>query len=112
MDNKIRLSQEYISTFIRGIGKFLPENSTAELRLYGSRTKSELKGGDIDLLVLTETPAIASELKANKAEILGTIFKEIEEQKIDLYFVDSETLKEDPFAQKILEESVLLHRWK
>lgn len=107
----MRLSNEYISVFSNAITKFLPVNAKAELRLFGSRTDDLLKGGDIDLLLITDTAETASYLKQHKPQIFGSIFSAIDEQKIDLLIVDSETVKTEPFAKKAFEGSILLKKW-
>lgn len=107
----MRLSNDYISVFNNAITKFLPISAKAELRLYGSRTDDLLKGGDIDLLLITNTAETANYLKRHKPQIFGNIFLTIDEQKIDLLIVDATTAKTEPFAKKAYENSILLKRW-
>ena len=55
----------------------LDEN--AEIFIFGSRTDQTLKGGDIDILVLSQSLTFGDKLK-----IKQMIFEKMEEQKIDL----------------------------
>ena len=55
----------------------LDEN--AEIYIFGSRTDQTLKGGDIDILVLSQSLSFGDKLK-----IKQMIFEKMEEQKIDL----------------------------
>lgn len=73
---------------------------SAQVFLFGSRTHPEKKGGDIDLLVLSKTLNII-----DKATILNDIFKELEEQKIDV-IISKDT--EDPFVKMIIKEAIPL----
>ncbi len=54
-------------------------DSSASVYLFGSRVYDEAKGGDIDILIISEKIGFAEKIK-----IKTGIFKEIEEQKIDL----------------------------
>lgn len=54
-------------------------DSSASIFLFGSRVYDEAKGGDIDILIISEKIGFAEKIK-----IKTGIFKEIEEQKIDL----------------------------
>ncbi len=107
----MRLSQKYVEALIDSLSFFIEVGCAAELRLYGSRTDDTLKGGDIDLLIVTEVGELARHLRQNKPEILGKIFSKIDEQKIDLLIVDRAELVKKTFAKKALAESVLIHRW-
>lgn len=72
---------------------------------------NDLKGGDIDLLLVTHSESARSQLAQNKAAILGKIFMEIDEEKIDLTVCNIENDNLDPFIKKIIGESVILHKW-
>jgi predicted nucleotidyltransferase len=63
----------------------------AEIFLFGSRTDLNKRGGDIDLLVLSQRLT-----SMDKAPILVKIFETIEEQKIDLLIAKDLS---DPFVQ-------------
>ena len=51
----------------------------AKIYLFGSRVSDSSKGGDIDILVISEKIGFAE-----KTKIRVSIFNEIEEQKLDL----------------------------
>lgn len=67
-----------------------------QLFLYGSRTQENLKGGDIDLLLITQTENL-SKLRSEKYKLLANIESLIGEQKIDLTLATPETVLQDPF---------------
>ncbi len=54
----MRLSLDQIDHIISSIMPFLNPHH-AELRLYGSRANDKAKGGDIDLVLLTDQPDTA-----------------------------------------------------
>ena len=86
-------------------------NEAVELRLFGSRTNDFLKGGDIDLLIVTKSIQSQNSIAFNKARILAKIYMQIEEQKIDITVVNRDALFKDRFAQSIMPSSLLLHTW-
>lgn len=106
----MRLSKEYVDIFIQSISGFLTNNEKVELRLYGSRVSDQLKGGDIDLLLITDSSTLANHLRQNKVHILSKVFMKIEEQKIDLTITDKSNLQ-DPFIKKAYSSSILLYQW-
>lgn len=72
----MRLSEIEISAIKKNVLLF---DAAAEIYLFGSRTNNEAKGGDIDLLVISDKIGFNEKLK-----IKSGLFKEIEEQKIDI----------------------------
>lgn len=84
----------------------------AELRLFGSRTKDNLKGGDIDLLLIVPDKTSYQEVALKKVSILIEIQNRIGEQKIDLTLATKDDLKSDPFVKLIFPSSLVLHSWK
>jgi predicted nucleotidyltransferase len=107
----MRLSTEYLHVFINAFADFLPIDGNAELRLFGSRVHNDLKGGDIDLLLITETKTLATQLKQKKPALFARIFSSIDEQKIDLLIIDTASLNDDPFAKQAFKQSILLKKW-
>lgn len=83
--------------------------SQCELCLYGSRTKDELKGGDIDLLLCVPQPILKS-AKALKIEVSLVMKKRLGEQKIDLLIIADKN-SNDPFHQIAVEQSLILKKW-
>ena len=78
---------------------FLPD---ARVFLYCSRTDDTKRGGDIDLLVLTNGIADLS----LKIKILGAMYKRIGEQKIDLLLENEGQLGD--FAKLMLHQAQIL----
>ena len=72
----MRLSEKEISAIKNNILNF---DQDAKIHLFGSRTNDKAKGGDIDVLVISDKIGFNEKLK-----IRTGIFKEIEEQKLDL----------------------------
>lgn len=107
----MRLSQNQINAFIKSITKFLNTNEKIELRLFGSRIDDTSKGGDIDLLIITENKGTSANLRQLKYSILANIFTQIEEEKIDLTIVCREDISSDSFIESIYPSSVLIHKW-
>jgi predicted nucleotidyltransferase len=72
----------------------------AKMYLFGSRTKDNVKGGDIDIALHSNKLSIR-----DKVEIKYQFFKEFGEQKIDIILIDN---PEQPFWNVIKNESILL----
>ena len=86
-------------------------NHHAELRLYGSRVHDDLRGGDIDLLLITDSAFMAKQLINNKHYILSAIKHQIGDQNIDLLITDQTAMKDDLFLHRILPSSISLKKW-
>ena len=72
----MRLTEKEISAIKNNILRF---DATAKIYLFGSRVNKNEKGGDIDILVISDKIGFNEKIK-----IRTGIFKEIEEQKLDL----------------------------
>ena len=72
----------------------------AEIYLFGSRTNDQAKGGDIDILVLSQSLTFKDQIK-----IKARIFNSLEEQAIHLVIARDMT---DPFVRVALNEGVPL----
>jgi hypothetical protein len=107
----MRLTPEEINGIVTALSIFMASYNS-ELRLYGSRTKDELKGGDIDLLLITEQREAATNLLMQKHKILAAIKQLIGEQRIDFKIIAKAAIHDDPFVSIILPQSILLHSWK
>lgn len=105
----MRLSEEQIDGIIETFNLFFREG--VELRLYGSRAKDNLRGGDIDLLLRIEDPKITTEFREKKHPMLVALKKKLGDQKIDLLIISKKDSEQDPFVQMILPDSVLIKRW-
>lgn len=87
MSQTPRLSEYEIDKILETIHAM---DSEAEVYLFGSRVDSALKGGDIDLLI------VSSLLKfTDKISILVTLEEKLGEQKIDV--IIKEPKSNDPF---------------
>ena len=106
----MRLTPQQTTGIILAINSFL-EDHPAELRLYGSRVKDDLKGGDIDLLLLLKDADLALKLVEIKHYVISAIKKHIGDQKIDLLITDHLALDHDAFLKMIFPESLLLKKW-
>ena len=73
----MRVKTEHIKFLKRSIKKYLPD---AAIYLIGSRANDELKGGDIDILVIDEKELSGQE----KRNIKLAFYKELGEQKLDI----------------------------
>ncbi len=107
----MRLSKQQIGAFISAIPPYLINHEKVELRLYGSRVDDSLKGGDIDLLIVTQSEKQRHQLSLHKAEILASIYRQIEEEKIDLTICNITSPSLDPFIERALKNSILLQGW-
>ena len=72
--------------------------------LYGSRLDDSLKGGDIDLLVLSRRLGFP-----DKIDLLIAIKDRLGEQRIDLSIKSRESAEQDPFFAKVLKSGALLN---
>ncbi|MFK0569802.1 nucleotidyltransferase domain-containing protein [Endozoicomonas sp.] len=76
MDNPMRLTQQEQQTIKTTITRYDPK---ARVLLFGSRTDPNKKGGDIDLLVISEKLGFT-----HKLNILADLHQQLGEQKIDI----------------------------
>lgn len=104
----MRLTEEQISAFIDTLS---PYNFKGELRLHGSRVDDTARGGDIDLLLITNNQTECDLVKDNKYKILVAIKNKIGDQKIDLLITTIKKAAKDNFVQTILPTSKLIHCW-
>lgn len=72
----------------------------AKIFLFGSRVDDNKKGGDIDLLILSDTLTFL-----DKGKIKFAIFEKLEEQRIDITISKDDA---DPFVRIALEKGVPL----
>jgi predicted nucleotidyltransferase len=102
----LRISSEQIIQIHESI-KFFFRETEYTLYLYGSRTKDYLKGGDIDLLLLTTDKGVILFKKFN-LDILIKIKKNsiIGDRRIDLKAATPEDLNKDPFLKLIKDELI------
>jgi len=94
----MRLLNQEISLLKQSLMKLSDE---AKLYLFGSRIDDNLKGGDIDLLV------VSKKLQKKDLRMLRvTFFKEFGEQKMDIILDNGEF--KNPFNKLIFQKAILL----
>lgn len=69
--------------------------------LFGSRVNETKRGGDIDLLVITETDQLRHEILKKETDFLVALKKIIGEQKVDLIVATPPGLATDPFLRTL-----------
>lgn len=74
-------------------------DSKAKIYLHGSRVRDDLKGGDIDLLLISEILDFHA-----KVSILVELKKRMGDQKIDLILSTVENSRKDPFIKQVFEK--------
>ncbi len=107
-----RYSESIISTNTRILMRLKPEDiivitsavhehdPQARIYLFGSRTNDQVRGGDIDILVLSACLTFKDKLK-----IKARIFESMEDQKLDI-LISQDT--NDPFVRLAMRNGVLL----
>jgi uncharacterized protein len=93
----VRLNQNEIDAIKNAV---LALDSEALIYLFGSRTDLTKRGGDIDLLILSQKLSSDS-----KSEIRKKLFETLEEQRIDIIIAKD---SRDPFVSIALETGKLL----
>lgn len=106
----MRLKKETVEAIFEAVASFAGRQSGWELRLFGSRTKDHLKGGDIDLLLVMQEGDLVEKLLLEKHRILSAIKARIGDQKIDLKISTRKNIDRDPFLTSIFESSLLLKK--
>ena len=94
---KLRLTTSEISVIKSSINSF---DEQAKIYLFGSRVDDKLKGGDIDLLVLSEKI-----LQRDTYLLKAKIFRTLEEQKIDIIIKKQ---PDDAFTKYIFKQAIEL----
>ncbi len=105
----MRLANKEIEACIEALNPFL-KNRKNELYLYGSRVNDQLKGGDIDLLLLVY-PKTESELNLQKYKMLARLKEGLGDRRIDLTIASNHQTLKDLFLRQILDKAVLLKKW-
>lgn len=94
----MRLKKEQIEVLKNKLNTF---SSDAKLYLFGSRVDDTKRGGDIDLLIVSDE-LTKKDLRLIRVEF----FKHFGEQKLDILLDDGEF--KNPFTKHIYEKAVLL----
>jgi predicted nucleotidyltransferase len=95
--NYKRLTESEIATITKVVSAY---DSNANVYLFGSRVHDNLRGGDIDLLIISKTLKLIDKIniKIELSDLLGL-------PKVDLILKQS---PDNPFARRAIEEGVLL----
>lgn len=93
----MRLSPQEIEAIKSSIYQFDPN---AAIYLFGSRADPKKKGGDIDLLIMSDLLGERDKIKIEMA-----LFKKIEEQKVDIVIAKDTS---QPFVRIALKTGVKL----
>ncbi len=93
----MRISTLEANTLKKIIQDFDPD---ANIYLFGSRTRDDLKGGDIDLLVMSSKIGIEEKIKLKLK-----LYDALGEQKIDIVVPDETN---NAFVQLAINEGILL----
>lgn len=95
----MRLSKEEIENIKESVKSI---DDKAKIILFGSRKDDSKKGGDIDLLIISE--------KIDRKgiwKIRDNFFEKFGEQKIDILIDDGKL--EDPFKKKAFDDGIILY---
>ncbi len=111
----MRLSNEIVNHIIEVLDPYFVSTSSSSttlgsLFLFGSRVEDNLKGGDIDLLILTDQ-IIKKKLTQEKHVIISKIHKKIGERKVDLLISSKIKEEQEVFIQEILKKAICLQEW-
>lgn len=95
----MRVSSEQIDFLKREISAFVPD---AVVYLFGSRVDDRKKGGDVDIMILSNKKISWKE----KAKIKWQYFERFGEQKLDI--VSSTFNERNPFKELVLRQGIRL----
>ena len=101
----MRLTSLYVQNFKNYLNSLI--NSEYELYLFGSRVIDTKKGGDINLLVVIESPEIVSQLKSMSAAIKVKLCDLAGDQRVDVVFCNKNDVTSNEFL-KTISKKVLL----
>ena len=99
----MRLSYQDISSILQVVDEYTI-NIEYKLYLYGSRNDDSLKGGDIDLLLVVNSPIQRNKLLKQKFRLLAQLKTLIGDQRIDLSII-SECQLAEPFYAMIIKSA-------
>lgn len=103
----MRLSEHELESIKKTFQEMFSKTSF-ELRLYGSRTDDNKRGGDIDLLCITEDDQKKSKLHDKLLDLKLKLYDHIGEQKIDILIVTHSEVHSNPFVKMIYPDSIVL----
>jgi len=97
METSVRLSESEIKAIKQSVETL---DCQAKIYLFGSRVDRRKKGGDIDLLILSQQLNFDDKLR-----LKIQLFEQIGEQKIDIVIAKDTS---DPFVRIALKQGVML----
>jgi predicted nucleotidyltransferase len=95
----MRISQEMVNFFKNEVSSI---DSNAKVYLFGSRTDDNKKGGDIDILILSDKKIDFDKIMKLRIKF----YEKFGEQKLDI--VNFTFDEKDPFKDLIMDEAILL----
>ena len=106
---KVRLSPEVQEAIVNSLEKCFPFEGT-KAYLFGSRTHSRKRGGDIDLLIVMDEPKVLKNTLKTILDFEACIIKNSDDQKIDTKVISRAEFQEEkiPFIEVIKENLVEL----
>ena len=96
----MRLSDDEKRSILESVRQKDPD---AQVILYGSRLDDSMKGGDIDLLVLSHRLGFS-----DKIDLLIDLKNRLGDQRIDLSIKSRESAEKDAFFVAVLKSGVIL----
>jgi predicted nucleotidyltransferase len=69
--------------------------------LFGSRTDDAKRGGDIDLLVMAASDEERLSMMRRETDFRMALTDSLGEQRVDIVFATSESMKTDPFLKTL-----------
>ncbi len=96
-----------LAAFAESLEPKLWQEKNVILLLYGSRADDSLKGGDIDLLLLVTSSALAA-IKLKRNYILTAIERNIGECRVDLLIAPMEPENQSEFVTSIIPKAIEL----
>ena len=107
----MRLRDSELAAIIAAVSEFIPDGKGGELFLFGSRVNDDAKGGDIDLLLLSDDRGFVQAISMSKHRLLASLYERLGEQKIDFKVAHRQDAQSDPFLSTVLPGAKLLKRW-
>ncbi len=101
----MRIKKTITSTIIESIN-YIADDKKYDLYLFGSRTDDNKRGGDIDLLIITDDFTFFSK---NSFKIKSSIKKIIGDQKIDIVVTSVNKINTDPFIKSIFTNAIKIN---
>jgi predicted nucleotidyltransferase len=106
----VRIAPAISEALIKMISERLSPSFGSELFLFGSRADVSKKGGDIDLLLVTDEK-VKNLFKALSTDIKSALREAAGDQRVDLSVINSEERKSDPFFSSLVGPILLLKKW-